>query len=103
MVPLVQAKPEPARDRGDHLLRRLGAALLDQHCAAVGRDSSTFAKTILGGGDAFTYVDAFLRSMEQYAAIGVDQVCLMPMGPDPVAQTAHLIENVLPRLSDISG
>ena len=77
--------------------------VLEQHCAAVGRDSSTIVRTILGGADAFTDVDGFLRSMEQYAAIGIDQVCVMPMGPDPVAQTAHLVENVIPRLAEISA
>ena len=77
--------------------------VLEEHCRAVGRDSATIQKTILGGADAFTDVDGFLRSMEQFAAIGIDQVCVMPMGPDPVAQTAHLVENVIPRLASISA
>ena len=39
--------------------------------------------------------------MEEYAALGITHVQVMPAGPDPVALVGELTERVLPRLSEI--
>jgi hypothetical protein len=39
----------------------------------------TIRKTILGGGDAIGDLDGFLRSLEEYAKLGVDLVDVTPV------------------------
>jgi alkanesulfonate monooxygenase SsuD/methylene tetrahydromethanopterin reductase-like flavin-dependent oxidoreductase (luciferase family) len=75
--------------------------VLDRHCADLGRDPAEVERTVLGGPDPLRETDAFLRRMEEYAALGVDHVQLMPPGPDPVAWVAELAERVAPRLASI--
>ena len=36
--------------------------------------------------------------MEQYAALGIDLVTVMPTADDPVAWTTALVDDVVPRL-----
>ncbi len=55
--------------------------VLDGHCADVGRDPAEVQRTALAGGDPFDDVDAFLRRMEAYAGLGIDQVWVMPSKP----------------------
>jgi F420-dependent oxidoreductase-like protein len=75
--------------------------VLARHCEAEGRDNGTINKTILGFGDPLDDVDAFLTSMEEYAALGISLVEVMPMRPDPVAWVTQLGEQVVPRLRTI--
>ncbi len=76
-------------------------AVLDGHCADVGRDPSDVRRTALAGGDPFADLDAYLRRMESYAALGIDQVWVMPPADDPVGYVARLCEELLPRLRDL--
>ena len=39
--------------------------------------------------------------MEAYAALGIDQVWVMPPAEDPVGFVGRLCEEVLPRLRDL--
>ena len=52
-------------------------------------------------GDPAADPDAFLTSMEAYAALGIDMACVMPMTPDPVAFVTTVGEQVIPRLNQI--
>ena len=72
--------------------------VLDRHCAEVGRDPSEVRRTALAGNNPFEDLDAFMRRMEAYAAIGIDQVWVMPPAGDPVGFVGRLCEEVLPRL-----
>jgi F420-dependent oxidoreductase-like protein len=58
--------------------------VLRRHCDAVGRDHSEITKTILhmGGLDASNSTE-FLRDMERYAALGVQEVHVVPHGDEP--------------------
>jgi F420-dependent oxidoreductase-like protein len=75
--------------------------VLARHCETEGRDPAAIQKTILGFHDPLTDVDAFLASMEEYAALGITLVEVMPLVPDPAAWVAQLGEQVVPRLREI--
>ena len=72
--------------------------VLRGHCDAVGRDYDSIRKTMIAMADPVADPDGFLRSMEEYAALGISLVTLVPQGDDPVAWTTELCESVLPRL-----
>jgi F420-dependent oxidoreductase-like protein len=74
--------------------------VLERHCDAESRDPATIDKTVLGAIDPVADPDTFLAAMEQYAALGVDLVEVVPMGPDPVAWVTQLTESVAPRLAE---
>ncbi|MCW2762637.1 MAG: luciferase family protein [Marmoricola sp.] len=76
--------------------------VLDAHCADVGRDPRQVRRTALAGGDPFEDLDGFLRRMEVYADLGIDQVWVMPPAEDPVGYVGRLCEQVLPRLAELS-
>jgi F420-dependent oxidoreductase-like protein len=75
--------------------------VLARHCDAEGRDPATIQKTILGFADPVNDVDGFLAGMEEYAALGIDLVEVMPLGPDPRAWVEQVTESVVPRLRDL--
>jgi F420-dependent oxidoreductase-like protein len=92
-----------AREGLDSIKHKL--EVLRQHCADVGRDYETIEKTLGGGGgtDPVRNTDAFLKEMEQYAALGITlYTCTVTPGiDDPVGYTTELVERVLPRLKEI--
>jgi F420-dependent oxidoreductase-like protein len=73
---------------------------LARHCETEGRDPANIRKTILGFNDPLADTNAFLKTMEQYASLGVDLVDLMPVGPDPVAYVRKL-EPIVKQLDSI--
>ncbi|HUA10674.1 MAG TPA: LLM class F420-dependent oxidoreductase [Solirubrobacteraceae bacterium] len=76
--------------------------VLAAHCADAGRDPGEIEKTIIStGADPLDDVDAFLSAMEQYAALGVELVEVVPRSGDPVAWTTRVCEEVVPRLAQI--
>ncbi|SDE24574.1 LLM class F420-dependent oxidoreductase [Nocardioides lianchengensis] len=75
--------------------------VLRGHCDDLGRDYDRIEKTIIAMADPLTDVDAFLTSMEAYAALGIALITLVPGGDDPVAWTTELSEKVLPRLGQV--
>lgn len=79
--------------------------VLNRHCDAVGRDPGEVRKTSggLAGADPFDNRDEFLKTVERYAALGVDMINIGPMpgNPDPVGFVRRLGDEVIPRLAEI--
>ena len=78
--------------------------VLRRHCDDLGRDYDDIEKTMLAPVDApdpVEHPDGFLALMEQYAALGISLVTMMPPTPDPVAWTGALCERVVPRLTEL--
>ena len=85
--------PEPAVVA--HKLR-----VLEEHCAAEGRDPAGISRTILAFANPLDDVAGFLGQMEQYAALGVDLVEVMPL-VDPVESVRRLGKEVVPALAQL--
>jgi len=77
--------------------------VLDRHCADEQRDPATITRTILAMSDPLGDTDGFLASMEEYAALGIQMVDVMPLVEDPVAFVSRLGDEVVPRLAEIGG
>ncbi|OBI45768.1 LLM class F420-dependent oxidoreductase [Mycobacterium colombiense] len=81
--------------------------VLNRHCDTVGRDPGEVRKTSggLAGADPFDDTDEFLKTVEGYAALGVDMINLGPMPgtPDPVGFVRRLGDEVIPRLAEIGS
>jgi F420-dependent oxidoreductase-like protein len=75
--------------------------VLRGHCDEAGTDYDAIQKTVIGQLDPVTDRDTFLSAMGEYAALGIDLVTLVPMAEDPVAWTTTVVEDVLPRLSEV--
>lgn len=73
--------------------------VLDRHCGDVGRDPSEIMRTMITGDDPFD--PGFLAQMEEYAALGIEQVAIGPNDPDPVGWVTRVCEDVLPRLREL--
>jgi F420-dependent oxidoreductase-like protein len=73
--------------------------VLDRHCEDVGRDPAEITRTMITGDDPFG--GGFLASMEEYAALGIEQVAITPSTPDPVGWVTRVCEEVLPRLREL--
>jgi F420-dependent oxidoreductase-like protein len=89
---------------GDEALETVRHKLevLREHCESLGTDYDAIEKTILYQGDAAADVDAFLKDMERYQALGVSLVGLMPTAyTDPVPWATKLVEDVVPRLKTV--
>jgi F420-dependent oxidoreductase-like protein len=71
--------------------------VLRRHCDVLGRDYDAIAKTILLTGDCDPV--GFVETMAPYAALGVNEVHVMRLGPDPRV----LIEALAPQVGDLHG
>lgn len=76
--------------------------ILRGHCEAEKRDYDAIRKTLLWVGPAPVgdSADAFVSQMEGYARLGVEEIMVMPSGPDPVAWVEGLAPTV-ERLRDL--
>jgi len=75
--------------------------VLDRHCEAEGRDPATIQKTTLGFGNPLDDIDGFLRSMEEYAKLGIELVEIMPLVPDPAAWVTEIGQAVVTRMAEL--
>lgn len=79
-------------------------AILAEHCEREGTDYARLRKTVLWTGplnpDA-TGGRAFTEQLAPFAEVGVDEVHVMPFGPDPVAFVRGLGEHVISDLSTL--
>ena len=75
--------------------------VLRRHCDDLGRDYDSVRKTAMVHVDPVAEADAFVARMAEYAAIGVELVTISHDGVDPVAWTTNVVENLIPRVSDL--
>jgi F420-dependent oxidoreductase-like protein len=69
-------------------------SVLRDHCDREGTDYDAIRKTILysGGALATADLDTFVSEMSALAAVGIEGVMIMPVGPDPVG----IVEQIAP-------
>jgi alkanesulfonate monooxygenase SsuD/methylene tetrahydromethanopterin reductase-like flavin-dependent oxidoreductase (luciferase family) len=70
---------------------------LRAHCEREARDYDAIDKTITYVADAFTDVDAFVATCDEFAALGVTEVALMA-DADPVGYVRRVADELAPRL-----
>ena len=75
--------------------------VLKRHCETVGRDFAEIRLTAAHFADPFTDLDAYLRTAERLAGLGIDLINAGPHpgNPDPVGFIERLGEQVIPRLA----
>jgi F420-dependent oxidoreductase-like protein len=74
--------------------------VLRAHCETEGRDYQRIERTVLVTRPPLADLDAFLAEVEEYAALGVTEVQVMP-DRNPVEFTERIAEQALPRLASI--
>ncbi|HEV7907719.1 MAG TPA: LLM class F420-dependent oxidoreductase [Pseudonocardiaceae bacterium] len=84
----------------DHETVRHKLDVLRGHCDRAGTDFDRIRKTILYR-DSFD-ADEFLRAMEGYARMGIEEVHVMPTGGNPTGFVFDLGTYVVPRLVDLA-
>lgn len=74
----------------DHVAHKL--AVLDRHCADVGRDPTEIQRTVLVADDLLAVgdVDGMLGAIDAFERVGVDTVIVMPTGDDPTVAVERL-------------
>ena len=81
--------------------------VLRRECQVDGTDCDRIEKTILWVGSAprATRDDArhFVDVVAPYAALGISQVVVMPIGQDPLVRVRTLGEHVVPRRASIEA
>ncbi|OMC53451.1 LLM class F420-dependent oxidoreductase [Mycobacterium sp. IS-2888] len=79
--------------------------VLNRHCDAVGRDPGEIRKTAggLATMDPFDDTDAYLKTVERYAAQGIEMINVGPLpgNPDPVGFIRRYADQVMPKLAGI--
>jgi hypothetical protein len=78
-------------------------AILDEHCAAIGRDPKTIVRSLyvwaaLVPADPWQSVDAFQDMVGQYAAAGVNEFLVDQPRPEQQAVLERVASEVLPSL-----
>ncbi len=75
-------------------------SVLQRHCEAEGTDYDRIRKTVLYTGTALAGGDdeGFLGEMRGLAESGIEEVQVMPIGPDPVEFVERVATNVLPKV-----
>lgn len=74
--------------------------VLRRHCEAEERDVAAIRPTLMATDDPLAAPDAFLAKMEAFAALGMDEVVVMPFG-DPVDYTGRLCDKLVPQLAEL--
>ncbi len=88
-------------DAGEDVLAHK-VAVLDRHCADLGRDPAEVAVTVVSGTDPLADPDGFLRTMQTYARLGVSRVWVGPPDADDGAAWARRVgEQVVPALEGV--
>lgn len=75
--------------------------VLRGHCDRLGTDYDAIEKTMIVGTDPTEDPDAFLRSMEPFAELGISMITVGPAGDDPVAWTTTMCQDLVPRLAEL--
>jgi alkanesulfonate monooxygenase SsuD/methylene tetrahydromethanopterin reductase-like flavin-dependent oxidoreductase (luciferase family) len=80
--------------------------VLRRHCAEVERDETTIQKTILAMDNALVRegdVDRFVEEMRPYAALGIDEVVVMPLSPQPDVWIEKHCAEAVARLAELGS
>ncbi|BAX90792.1 LLM class F420-dependent oxidoreductase [Mycobacterium shigaense] len=77
--------------------------VLMRHCDAAGRDPAEIRRTVAVAADPFEDLDAYLRTAQRYAELGVETINVGPMpgNLDPVGFIRRLGDELVPRLAEI--
>jgi F420-dependent oxidoreductase-like protein len=77
--------------------------VLNRHCDTLDRDPSEIRMTVGAFVDPFDDVDAFLKTIEGYAELGIELINMGPIpgDPDPVGFIRRLGDEVIPRLTEM--
>jgi F420-dependent oxidoreductase-like protein len=75
--------------------------VLAEHCANEGRDPSEIMNTTLARVAPDVDVDEFVAYMAQCAALGMQHVQIVPLGPDPASVVKLVGKEILPRLAEL--
>jgi F420-dependent oxidoreductase-like protein len=79
--------------------------VLNRHCDAVGRDPGEIRKTAGGLAvvDPFDGTDEYLKTVESYAALGIEMINVGPLpgNPDPIGFIRRFGDQLMPRLAQI--
>jgi alkanesulfonate monooxygenase SsuD/methylene tetrahydromethanopterin reductase-like flavin-dependent oxidoreductase (luciferase family) len=78
-------------------------AILDEHCAALGRDPRSIVRSLYGWAammpsDPWASVDAFREMVGRYAEAGVNEFLIDQPRPEQQAVLEHVAAEVLPSL-----
>jgi len=76
--------------------------VLAEHCEREGRDPAEIQNTTLTRVAIDADVDELVATMAQYAAIGMQHVQIVPLGPDPAAVVRRVVAEAVPRLAELS-
>ncbi|MDT5201139.1 MAG: hypothetical protein QOH34_2661, partial [Mycobacterium sp.] len=73
------------------------------HCDAAGRDVAEIRKTVGLFADPFADVDAYLKTLERFAELGIDTINIGPVPgtPDPAGFVKRFGDELMPRVSGI--
>jgi F420-dependent oxidoreductase-like protein len=74
--------------------------VLRAHCDEADRDAGTITKSI-NHFAPLPRADTFMQQMRSFAALGIDMVILMPVGPDPVGFVERAGAEIVPRLAEL--
>jgi F420-dependent oxidoreductase-like protein len=74
-------------------------AVLDQHCADVGRDPATVERTLVTAVDPLADPDAFVAQAGAYARLGITRIWVGSAAPDLPGWVARVGGTVGPRLA----
>ncbi|GHJ54123.1 LLM class F420-dependent oxidoreductase [Nonomuraea sp. TT08I-71] len=92
----------PPRHRPEQVRAKL--EVLAEHCAREGTDYDRIRKTVLWAAPVATHAEggeAFTDQMAGYAAVGIEEVHVMPWTGDPVRFVEGLGEHVVPGLKQL--
>lgn len=78
-------------------------SVLRRHCDALGRDISTIdVTTLVKAEDNWTTAD-MLRAAEDYAAVGVNAITVMPLGTDPAGKLEEMFGPAMETIRSIQS
>jgi F420-dependent oxidoreductase-like protein len=75
--------------------------VLREHCANEGRDPAEIQNTTLARVSLDTDVQELVGYLAQFAALGMQHVQIVPLGPDPAAVVKLVGKEILPRLAEL--
>lgn len=77
--------------------------MLTRHRETVGRDVAEVRKTVALMADPFADVDGYLKTLDQYAELGIEMINIGPMPgtPDPASWVKRFGDELMPRLAGI--